>query len=38
MGPETIFEFLAVMSPIIWICIGAVVLAAILIRVLILTD
>lgn len=38
MGPETILEFLAMMSPIVWICVGAVVLAAVLIRLLILAE
>lgn len=38
MGPETILEALAVMSPIVWLCVGAVVLAAVVIRALVLTD
>lgn len=38
MGPETILETLNLMSPIVWLCGGAIVLAIVLIRVLVLTD
>lgn len=38
MGPETILEMLALVSPIVWLCAGTVVLAIVLIRVLVLTD
>lgn len=38
MGPQTILEALAMMSPIVWLSVGAVALAAVVIRVMVLND
>lgn len=38
MGPQTILEFLELVSPMVWLCVGTVVLAVIVVRVLILPD
>jgi len=38
MGPETVQEMLALVSPILWVCGGAIVLAIVVIRVLVLND
>lgn len=38
MGPESLGALLEMMSPMIWLCVGTVVLVVVLIRTLILKD
>lgn len=38
MGPQTVGAFFQMVSPIVWLCVGAVVLAIVVIKVLVLSD
>lgn len=38
MGPQTVGAFFQMVSPMVWLCVGAVVLAIVVIKVLILSD
>lgn len=38
MGPQTVGAFFQMVSPMVWLCAGAVVLAIVLIKVLILSE
>lgn len=36
MGPQTLAEYLTALSPIVWLCIGAIILTIVLVKTLIL--